>query len=230
MKTEYVYVMSNESYWDKLKIGLTADHPSKRKEQLYSTGVPTPFTVEGWLELPEDKAAYVESKIHGVFDSHRQNQSREFFSTKSAILADDHRTKEEYIADREELLEQVFHLFELLADANPAYKVQRRESTKQLDSKRNTPRKHPTLEERGIGAGEFLVFRHDTNVIVEVCPQNGGRRNFVNSNGAMIMLSDATREHCGRLGVRWTNYWDQWMYDGTLLCNIDQQDDETNAH
>jgi hypothetical protein len=44
---EYIYFMSNASFdEDIIKIGWSRKHPSLRACELYTSGLPTPFTIE----------------------------------------------------------------------------------------------------------------------------------------------------------------------------------------
>lgn len=44
----YVYIISNESFPDLLKIGFTKNSPHYRAQELYTTGLPKPFIVENY--------------------------------------------------------------------------------------------------------------------------------------------------------------------------------------
>ena len=56
-KTEYVYCMSNKSFnRDLVKIGWTKNEPKKRAQQLYTTGVPNPFTIEFIIKTPDGRS------------------------------------------------------------------------------------------------------------------------------------------------------------------------------
>jgi hypothetical protein len=62
-----------------VKIGYTAQDESanKRIAQLYTTGVPVPFTIEHAGKVYDGAA--VESALHTAFDPYRVNRRREFF-------------------------------------------------------------------------------------------------------------------------------------------------------
>lgn len=78
-KTEYVYCMSNKSFnRDLVKIGWTKNEPKKRAQQLYTTGVPNPFTIEFIIKTPDGRS--LETRIHSYFSRCRENNSREFFN------------------------------------------------------------------------------------------------------------------------------------------------------
>ena len=47
LNTEYVYCLSNSSFCPNiLKVGWTRNNPAYRANQLYTTGIPTPFKIE----------------------------------------------------------------------------------------------------------------------------------------------------------------------------------------
>jgi hypothetical protein len=73
-----VYVLTNPAMPGLVKIGKTAqDQPESRVAQLYTTGVPVPFTIEYACEV--NNPAEVEAALHEAFDPHRINPKREFF-------------------------------------------------------------------------------------------------------------------------------------------------------
>ena len=47
-----IYVLTNEAMPGLVKIGITGSDPNSRADQLYTTGVPVPFTVEFAGEVP----------------------------------------------------------------------------------------------------------------------------------------------------------------------------------
>ena len=73
----WIYIAHNPSYEGLLKIGYTDRDPTIRMEELYSTGVPTPF-VQLYVVLV-DNAYEIEQKIHAELDFCRDSKSREFF-------------------------------------------------------------------------------------------------------------------------------------------------------
>lgn len=76
-KQQYVYVMSNTSFPEFLKIGWTREHPSIRANDLYTTGVPNPFIIENVIETPD--GSKLEKQIHNHIKNYRVNDNREFF-------------------------------------------------------------------------------------------------------------------------------------------------------
>ena len=73
---EYVYIMSNPSF-DYLKIGRTRKEPLIRAKQLYTSGVPEPFVIEGIIDTSD--CVTLETKIHNCIKEYRINNNREFF-------------------------------------------------------------------------------------------------------------------------------------------------------
>jgi len=76
----YVYAMRNKSFKDGiLKIGFTHDNLEERAQQLYNTGVPTPFNIVFKEALDDYKE--LEKYLHSRLDDKRINPAREFFNT-----------------------------------------------------------------------------------------------------------------------------------------------------
>lgn len=75
-----IYVLSNKAMPGLVKIGRTSHGPLTRAKQLYSTGVPFMFEVEGEWSVPRQKLPLVEDEIHFLLDEWRVNDKREFFA------------------------------------------------------------------------------------------------------------------------------------------------------
>ena len=84
-KEQYVYVMSNPSFPNRLKIGWTRKHPNIRAKELATTGVPTPFVVEFVITTSEGQK--VETLIHNHIKKYRVTQNREFFQISKHELS-----------------------------------------------------------------------------------------------------------------------------------------------
>lgn len=77
-KEGFVYLLSNDFYRESLyKIGYTTRNVEDRVNELYTTGVPTPFNVE--FILPVNNIRKVEQAIHYELQKNRINKEREFF-------------------------------------------------------------------------------------------------------------------------------------------------------
>lgn len=84
-KEQYVYVMSNPSFPNRLKIGWTKKHPNIRAKELNTTGLPTPFVVEFVITTYEGPK--VETLIHNHIKKYRVTQNREFFQISKHELS-----------------------------------------------------------------------------------------------------------------------------------------------
>ena len=60
-----------------IKIGSTKKTAADRAEELYTTGVPTPFVVA--YSIPSEYPEILESILHKRFKQYRINKDREFF-------------------------------------------------------------------------------------------------------------------------------------------------------
>jgi hypothetical protein len=81
----YIYIFSNPSMPDLVKVGKTTTSPAQRMVELNTTGVPKPFELEFAAEVADCHAC--EGAAHRVLDEHRVSTNREFFrvSVRRAI-------------------------------------------------------------------------------------------------------------------------------------------------
>ena len=77
MSKGYVYILTNEHMPGLVKIGRTTGQPSLRAQQLFQTGVPSPFVVEHAALSPD--CVELENTIHEHFEKFRVSADREFF-------------------------------------------------------------------------------------------------------------------------------------------------------
>ncbi|MCA9469656.1 MAG: GIY-YIG nuclease family protein [Nitrospira sp.] len=73
----WVYVFSNKSMPDLVKVGFTLGSPKKRAKELDGTGLPNPFRWEYGVKVP--KPQEVEQEIHKRLKNFRERAEREFF-------------------------------------------------------------------------------------------------------------------------------------------------------
>lgn len=78
MSRGFVYILSNPSMPGLVKIGKTIRSVEGRANELYQTGVPTPFKVEHSVEAPDCHA--LELTMHSRFADRRVSEGREFFA------------------------------------------------------------------------------------------------------------------------------------------------------
>jgi hypothetical protein len=72
-----LYIFTNESMPDLVKIGHTKGSIERRLKELDSTGIPTPFECFYAAEVKDSQ--FVESKLHKIFSDKRKRYNREFF-------------------------------------------------------------------------------------------------------------------------------------------------------
>ena len=72
-----VYILTNPSMPGLIKIGKTTGTAQERADELYTTGVPVPFSVDYWI--PCEEPELFEFILHTVFRKQRINKNREFF-------------------------------------------------------------------------------------------------------------------------------------------------------
>lgn len=140
-----VYVLSNEAMPGLIKIGLTKrDELEARLNELYSTGVPLPFTCEYACRVKDCKA--VENAIHTAFTKDRVNPAREFF-----------RTSVEYVKPILELLKVEDITVDVEKDMNTSI------NSSEIDALNNYKKRRPQLnfEEMGIAIGSELVMNYN---------------------------------------------------------------------
>lgn len=82
MSKGYVYILSNEAMPGLLKIGKTTRDVNGRANELYQTGVPTPFKVEYSVLSPD--CDELEIRMHGHLPDKRVSPGREFFNIDCA--------------------------------------------------------------------------------------------------------------------------------------------------
>ena len=83
----YIYCLSNRSFKQNVfKVGFTVHNPYLRADQLYKTGVPTPFDIVFAKHVHDytDK----EKKLHTILDNckYRINPKREFFECSIQVV------------------------------------------------------------------------------------------------------------------------------------------------
>ena len=73
----FIYILSDPSLPGLLKIGKTSKDPKTRGDELYATGIPTPFKLE-YMAFCDDMDT-LEIQVHKKLESYRPNKDREFF-------------------------------------------------------------------------------------------------------------------------------------------------------
>jgi hypothetical protein len=170
-----VYVLSNSAMPGLVKIGYTSDPDANtRIGQLYSTGVPVPFTLEYACRTKNPES--VERALHEAFAPYRLNPKREFFQIN---------------ANQAIAILKLLHIGE---DATE--EVERQPSSPDVDAESKAAgerlefRKRPRLNfgDLGIPVGSELVFARDPNVKAYTELDNK-----VRLNGEVMSFTKASR-------------------------------------
>lgn len=74
---EYIYVMTNKSIPNQVKIGLTTLTPQQRAKQLSNTSVATPWEVK--FSFKCFRSRLLEAELHDYFKGNRVSDNREMF-------------------------------------------------------------------------------------------------------------------------------------------------------
>jgi hypothetical protein len=191
----FVYVLSNPVMPGILKIGRTdADDVARRIAQLYTTGVPVPFTIEFAARVAD--AVAVEDALHRAFAPNRINPSREFFRLD---------------VDQPLAILKLLHLHDDTAEV-VAQPTDIDASSLAAAEQQRKRRPNFNFREMGVPVGSVLQFVHSAQTVTV----KGDRR--VEYNGEEHYLSWVTQQLLG------TPYMVQpgphWMLNGKLLSDI----------
>jgi hypothetical protein len=196
---EIVYVLSNPAMPGLVKIGKTSqEDPNGRISQLYTTGVPVPFTIE--FACRAENADEVEKALHAAFAPNRINPKREFFRIDP---------------------EQAIVILKLLDAGDATNEIRSQENAIDPESQaaaEQLSRRRPNLNflEMNIPIGSQLFFlgsEQSEPVFVTVV---GPRK--VRLNDGELSLTAATRQVLGsEYSVQPSPY---WSYQGRSLKDI----------
>jgi len=187
-----VYVLTNPSIPDIVKIGRTTDLES-RMRSLYNTSIPVPF--ECYFACTVEDANYEERQIHDAFDDFRVNPNREFF-----------RVNPERIVS---ILDMV-----MIEDVTPKEDIVEDEIDQRSLDKENTIRSRFNFDMVGIPVGSKLEFVKDKDITATVVDNHK-----INFNGKVMALSKSALEILHGMGFMWRKVSGPtlWSYDGETL-------------
>jgi primosomal protein N'' len=81
----FIYVLTNKSLINTVKVGMTTLSPEKRASELHTTGIPTPFEVAATWKVPPDELRKYETKAHKALSKYRVSRNREFFEVNANL-------------------------------------------------------------------------------------------------------------------------------------------------
>ncbi|MDA7440008.1 GIY-YIG nuclease family protein [Planktomarina temperata] len=197
-----VYILTNESMPDIIKIGIT-DNLSRRLRELDNTSSPLPF--ECFYALEVDDARGIEKLLHQAFDDKRVRQNREFFNCTP------------------EQAKSALRIGEKMGgiEVTPKEVVFETEQDKQaLNNAKKRKGRVDYFGVLGINSGEILTFSKDQSLTCEV-----GENGQVIFRGEVTTLSRSALIIVSEMGYDWQqiNGPGYWCYRGAKLLDLYQQ-------
>ena len=193
-----VYILTNQSMPDTIKIGIT-DNLERRIKELDNTSTPLPF--ECYYAVEVEDASKIERLLHNGFDDKRIRQNREFFTATP------------------EQAKSMVQIVETMGgrDVTPTTDIVETPQDQQALDRARDFRKRFNFQMVDINPGEILKFRKDETITCEV--HDDTKVNFRNeitslSNAADIILREMGYDWTSVQGPRW------WIYDGKTLRDL----------
>ena len=193
-----IYILTNQSMPDTIKIGIT-DNLERRVKELDNTSSPLPF--ECYYAVEVEDASKIEKKIHEGFDDKRIRHNREFFYTTP------------------EQAKSILEIAEVMGGKNvtPKNDIVETEQDKQALDKSRKIRKRFNFEMINIQPGTILNFVKDNEITCEV---HDDRK--VKFRDKITSLSDAADIVLKEMGYDWSAaqgpIW--WSYQGKSLSEL----------
>lgn len=200
-----VYILTNESMPDTVKIGFT-DNISRRLKELDNTSTPLPF--ECFYALQIDDARAVEDLLHEAFHDKRIRKNREFFTCSP------------------EQAKSALRIAEMMGakDVTPS-KLDgiSSDDKKALEDAKSRNKRVDYFSLLGIQIGEVLRFAKDEGQTCEVV--ENGRVLF---RGEVNTLSGSALTLVSEMGYNWQQVRGAgyWCYKGITLLDLYRQSQE----
>ena len=193
-----VYILTNQSMPDTIKIGIT-DNLERRIKELDNTSVPLPF--ECYYAVEVDDASKIEKKIHEGLDDKRIRDNREFFNTTP------------------EQAKSILEIAEIMGgkDVTPKEVIVETPQDKQALEKSRKIRKRFNFLMVNIQPGATLQFAKDNTI---TCVVHDDRK--IKFRDKITSLADAADIVLREMGYDWSAaqgpVW--WMYQGKTLSEL----------
>ena len=193
-----IYILTNQSMPDTIKIGIT-DNLERRVKELDNTSSPLPF--ECYYAVEVEDASKIEKKIHEGLDDARIRDNREFFNTTP------------------EQAKSILEIAEIMGgkDVTPKGDIVETAQDKQALEKSRKIRKRFNFEMINIQPGTILNFVKDNAITCEV---HDDRK--VKFRDKITSLSDAADIVLREMGYDWSAaqgpIW--WSYQGKSLSEL----------
>lgn len=197
--TKIVYILTNQSMPNTIKIGIT-DNLERRIRELDNTSTPLPFECYYAVEVQDANA--IEKKIHEGLDDKRVRQNREFFNTSP------------------EQAKAILEIAEVMGGKNVTPKediVETSQDKQALDNARKRSGRIDYFGILGIVKGTTLTFSKDQNITCEVA-DNGKvifRGKETSLSGSALIVTNEMGYDWGQ--VQGAGY---WCYQGKTLRDL----------
>jgi hypothetical protein len=193
-----VYILTNESMPDTIKIGIT-DNLERRIKELDNTSTPLPF--ECFYAVEVEDASVIEKQLHQGLDDKRIRQNREFFNATP------------------EQAKALLKMVEVMGgkDVTPKDVIAETEQDKQALNSAKQKRKRFNFEMINLTPGTILEFVKDNTITCEVHDDTKVKfRNEITSisNAADIVLREMGYDWSAVQGPLW------WSYQGKTLRDL----------
>ena len=194
--TKIVYILTNESMPDTIKVGIT-DNLDRRVRELDNTSTPLPF--ECYYAVEVENASAIEKKIHEGLDDKRVRQNREFFNATP------------------EQAKAILEIAEVMGGKNVTPKEDIVETPQDKQALENARKKRGRIDYfgiLGIQKGTTLTFSKDKDITCTVS-DNGKiifREKETTLSGSALLITNEMGYDWGQ--VQGAGY---WCYQGKTL-------------
>lgn len=196
--SKIVYILTNQSMPDTIKIGIT-DNLERRMRELDNTSTPLPFECYYAVEVQDAKV--IEKKIHEGLDDNRIRQSREFFNTSP------------------EQAKAILEIAEVMGGKNvtPTEDVVETPQDKQALENARKKRSKFNFNMINIVPGTILEFSKDKSITCEVVDDTK-----VKFRGQTTSLSASANTILREMGYDWEQAHGPrfWIYQGKSLRDL----------
>ena len=197
--SKIVYILTNESMPDTIKVGIT-DNLDRRVRELDNTSTPLPF--ECYYAVEVENATAIEKKIHEGLDDKRVRQNREFFNATP------------------EQAKAILEIAEVMGGKNVTPKEDIVETPQDKQALENASKKRGRIDYfgiLGIQKGTTLTFSKDESITCEVA--DDGKVIF---RGKETSLSGSALLITNELGYDWGQVQGAgyWCYQGKTLRDL----------
>ena len=194
-----VYILTNESMPDTIKVGIT-ENLDRRVRELDNTSTPLPF--ECYYAVEVENASAIEKKIHEGLDDKRVRQNREFFNATP------------------EQAKAILEIAEVMGGKNVTPKEDIVETPQDKQALENARKKRGRIDYfgiLGIQKGTTLTFSKDENITC-VVSDNGKiifRDKETTLSGSALLVTNEMGYDWGQ--VQGAGY---WCYQGKTLRDL----------